>query len=392
MKKTTIVLALLMVFGSVAMAQHQSHPQRVLKNVEKQLKGQRWIEINCPHTVVLETMEGTYRFVFTYDEDYYLTTLETQVNNEFGGWVNSYTTTYEYDFNGNVTEILEVDDFSGENSSLETYTYNGDILSSVLYQYWEDGNWVNLEKEEYTFDDYSTIVLDWAWTGTTWAMDYLYTFTYSDTSTELLIQYMQGGAWQNEEKQTSTYNEDGELLSVLYEEWNEPVWENNWMMTYDNTGGLYDMVHEYAWNGSWNEVEKSKYEYDDKGNAIRGMHLCSDGSAWSECSGDLEMYYDYNYDYYCFVGISFEATYIDVTSVGEGTVADNFTFYPNPVKDVLVIRADDFQQAEVYSLTGAKLMETTSNRLDVRALQSGMYLLKVYGKETGCQTRVFVVK
>lgn len=392
MKKSTFVLALLMVFGSVAMAQHQSHPQRVLKNVEKQLKDQRWTEIYRPNTIVLVREEGTYRYVFTYDEDYYLTTLETQVNNEFGGWVTHNTQSYEYDFNGNVTEILQVDDFSGENLTLETHTYDGDVLTTILYQNWDDGDWVNSEKEEYSFDGNTTVILDWMWTGTTWAMDYLYTYTYGDTSTELLIQYMQGGAWQNDEKQTSTYNEDGLLLSVLYEVWDEPVWENAWKMVYDNTDGLYDMVHEYEWDGVWVEAERSKYEYDSKGNAIAGAHECYEDGAWSDCQGDLEMYYGHNEEVYYFGGLSFDATYVDVTSVDEETVDDSFTFYPNPVKDVLMVRADDFQMAEVYSLTGAKLMETTSNRVNVSELQSGMYLLKVYGKETGCQARVFVVK
>lgn len=391
MKKTTFLLALLMVFGSVAMAQHQSHPQRVLKNLERQQRGEKWVEMYRPETVVLENSDGIFRLVFTYDEDYYLTTIETQVNNEFGGWVTHYTQSYEYDFNGNVTEILEVDDFSGENTSLETYSYSAGILDEVLYQYWEDGDWVNDEKEEYSYDGNSTIILDWSWTGTTWTMAYLYTYTENETSTELLIQYMQGGAWQNEEKQTTTYNEDNQLLSVLYEGWEEPVWVNYWMKTYDNTGGLYDFVHEYLWDGSWTEEERSKYDYDEHGNAVTGVHLCADGSEWSNCLGDLEMFFDNVADYYYFSGYSFEATYTDVTGVNEESEAESFTFYPNPVKDVLVVKTDDFQKAEVYSLTGAKLAETTSNRVDVKALQSGMYLLKVYDGK-GCNSRVFVVR
>ena len=99
-----------------------------------------------------------------------------------------------------------------------------------------------------------------------------------------------------------------------------------------------------------------------------------------------------NYDVYEYEGLRFDAEYLDVTGVEDHAETASFTFYPNPVNDVLVVRSDDFLKAEVYSLTGAKLVETTSNRVDVSALLSGMYLLKVYDGTTGSKACVFVVE
>ena len=390
MKKSTFLLALLMVFGGVSMAQNQAHPQRIMRNVEKQLRNEKWINVDRPYTVILDSEEALTRFVYTYDEDYFLVTVEHQELNESNEWMTHYTESYEYDFYGNVLEVLVTDDFAGENYSLDTYSYNAGVLSEIVYQYWEDGEWVNSIKEVYNINETTTSILEWLWNGSIWTTEYLYTITYGDTSTEMLIQYMQGGAWQNDEKHTYTYKDDV-LSSVLYEIWDESNWENYWMKNYGYTEDLCDFVSEYFWDSDWVEVERSQYGYDSNGNAVKGEHSCNYDEEWTYCDGDMEMYYDNNNGEFDYYGYRFEATYIDLTGVVEKPEVSGFTFYPNPVQDVLVIKTDDFQKAEVYSLTGAKLAETTSNRVDVKALQSGMYLLKVFDGN-GCNSRVFVVR
>ena len=391
MKKSTFVLALLMVFGSVAMAQHQANPQQILKSISKQLHGERWIEIFSPQYVVVDDEVSSTRYYYEYDEDYMLTTLETQ-HMENGAWTPFTVSTYDYDFNYNVIEIFTKYADNEEEISLETFTYEGGVISEDVYQEWDGSDWVNDYKLVYNFNDDVTAVLLWDWDGDNWAPSYLYTYTKGSNTEELLIQYMQGGAWQNEEKQTRTYNDEGALTDILTEFFVNNVWEQAYLTNYHYTNGLFDRVVKSALNGDQIvEVSKCEYTYDNHGNAISGESFCYD-NGWQNCSGVLEMAYDSNYDVIEYEGVRFSATFIDVTSVGEETVADNFTFYPNPVKNVLVVRAEDFQKAEVYSLTGAKLKETTLNRVDVSELQSGMYLLKVYGKETGCQARVFVVK
>ena len=56
--------------------------------------------------------------------------------------------------------------------------------------------------------------------------------------------------------------------------------------------------------------------------------------------------------------------------------------YPNPVnKDFITIISplQELKQIEVYSVTGRKVMDTNTykNKLDVRSLASGFYMIKV---------------
>jgi len=59
-----------------------------------------------------------------------------------------------------------------------------------------------------------------------------------------------------------------------------------------------------------------------------------------------------------------------------------FRFYPNPVKDVLNLSyAQNIAEVAVYNLLGQKVLENvinaTSTQLDMSALASGSYLVKV---------------
>lgn len=376
MKKSTFILAFLMFIGSAAMAQHQA-----------------FSSMYRPTTIIVNGYDDAERYSFEYDEDYLLTRKQLDTKGTNTGWAPFSEYLYEYDYNGNVIEILLRDLEIDEDYSRETMTYSNGKLMVNLYQKWDGSDWVNVSKAEYNYyTDEILMVIIWNWNGTTWTSDFMYTYTTSGNTQEMLYQYMQGGAWQNEERVTTTYNADGTKDVELTEFFENSTWKDAYKKIYHYNNGHYDVVMEYFWsNGAWTDNGKATYEYDAHGNSVSGERFCYD-EGWNPCFAEMEVSFDNNNMEYTFSGVSFEATYLDLTSVGEESETESFTFFPNPVKDVLTIKADGFQKAEVYSLTGAKLAETTSNRVDVSSLQAGMYLLKVYGKETGCKARVFVVR
>lgn len=396
MKKTFIAAVLLLFAFGNAMAQREANLQQVWNTISNQVRGEQWIEVIKPETVYVDFLDGnnivTTKYDFTYDEDSYdLIIRETYRLVSGDNWDLIYTETYEYDFYGNVIEALKVDS-DGENVSLETYSYDDDILSLVLYQDWNGTEWVNVSKEEYNFTNVSLAMLYSVWNGSTWSPTDLYTITQTDNVVEVLKQYMQGGAWQNETLQLSTYNDDDLVTEILYKKWDGTSWVNDRQKTYSYSNGLMDRVYEKKWDqGTWSDYYKFEYQYDDQGNAIIGFcYFKKDG--WVNANGDLEMTYHYNEGSDVYYGCVVRASYLDVTGIDEETVPANFTFYSNPVKNVLMIRMDDFKKAEVYSLTGVKLMESTSNNFNVSNLRSGAYLLRVYDVNGGNKTRVFVVK
>ncbi|MEO0580596.1 MAG: PKD domain-containing protein [Bacteroidota bacterium] len=73
---------------------------------------------------------------------------------------------------------------------------------------------------------------------------------------------------------------------------------------------------------------------------------------------------------------------VTVTAVSvDEAVTLGWEVFPNPVKDVLTIRSIDAQvrleRVEVLDVNGRKILESTSNQVDLTKLSQGMYLVKV---------------
>jgi hypothetical protein len=82
--------------------------------------------------------------------------------------------------------------------------------------------------------------------------------------------------------------------------------------------------------------------------------------------------------------VSFGDTGTSINSLNAG----NLQVYPNPVKDMLHVTADNAVSIEIYDIRGAKVLsvsENTVHAVSVSGLSSGMYLLKA-----GNQTYKFV--
>jgi hypothetical protein len=344
-----------------------------------------------------ETTEGgEYRTTYTYDEyDFYLIEEMTKVN-EGPDWEYFYRITYEYDFAGNVIEKLgEIDMGAGwENDAQAFFTYDGENLSEVVYQEWENGNWVNDTKEVYNYNGSVITVLYWDWNGNNWASDELYTYTYDDLSVELVIQYMQGGAWQNDERQVRMFDMDGKTEEILDQDWAGTDWVNDDLTNYIYEGDVFITKTVKDWTGTaWEDDKKFTYTYDGNGNAVNGTSFVFGGYDydWVQEDGDIEMTFGYGANSLEYYGYMVEIEYVDLTGMNENAQV-GFVVYPVPAHGDVFVEAEDFQKAEIYSLTGQKLMESLRDRMNVSALSSGLYIMKVYDREGGCATQRFVVK
>ena len=395
MKKAILTLAVLvMAFGNVGIAQQKINLKSVEKAIMLQHYGPRESNDMVPQTATWQdTFGDKYRATYEYDEyDYYLS---TEVYEVFWdeNWLAYEMITYDYDFNGNVLEML-VQDFDGEewiDMAKASFAYEDDLVSEVIIQYWEDGEWVNVEKAVYNYNGDTWTILYWDWNGTTWSSNELYTYNKSAESIELLIQYMQGGAWQNDEKQFFTLDFDEHVTSILVQEWENNVWVNDNRIAYDYSNGVFDSKTEELWDGSeWVTTTKYSYLYDN-GNAISGSCKVFDGNDFVVGDGEIEMAYGYSADTKSFYGYEVNMTYVDPTSVNESTSV-NFKVYPVPAENEILIQAEGFQKAEIFTLTGQMMLESEQNSINVSGLASGMYLLKVYDQTGNSATQKLVVK
>jgi len=251
---------------------------------------------------------------------------------------------------------------------------------------------VNDIKEVYNYNGDVSTVLYWEWNGSNWYSSDLYTYTRSGNTIELLMQYMQGGAWQNEEKDTFTLDFDENVTEILYELWQNNVWANFVKVIYHyNDEGCFDSKLIQGWmvNSSvWEDDIICSFSYVD-GNAVHGEAMKVVGGI--VCDEELEMAYGYNAATKTFYGSEVDITYVDLTGVNENNQG-NFKVYPVPAENEIQIQAERFQKAEIYSLTGQKMMESVQETMNVSQLASGVYLLKVYNLDGNSETQRIVVK
>ena len=397
MKKAIFTLAVLMMaFGNAGMAQHRINLHTIGTATMMKYYGLRDRNDMVPQTATWEdTFGDKYRVKYEYDENEFYLNTETYEVFWDGIWQEYEMISYEYDFDGNVLEMLVVD-FDGEewyDTGRASFTYEDGQVMEVVIQYYENGQWVNVEKAVYNYYGGETwTILYWDWNGSTWASNELYTYYQTTGSIELMIQYMQGGAWQNDEMQYFTLDFNEHVTSILVQDWQNNTWVNDNRITYNYSNGVFDTKIEESWNGSdWEATTKYTYVYDN-GNAVSGACKVFDGEAFVPGDGDIEMAYGYSADSKSFYGLEVTMTYFDPTAIGENASVAGFKVYPNPVSECLTIDAENFQKAEVYSLTGQKVMESTEDTFKVNSLQAGVYMLKVYDLNGNVEAQRIVVK
>ena len=398
MKKAIFTLAILvMAFGNVGLAQKRIDMQAPGMTMMLNHYGLRNRDDKVPQTANWQESYGDqYRVTYEYDEnDYYLNTEMYEVYWD-GVWQEYEMISYEYDFDGNVLEMLATD-FDGEewmDVAKMSYTYEDGMISEVITQYYEEGEWVNVEKAVYNFNGFSSTILYWNWNGTTWSSNELHTYTVDMSgSIELLKQYMQGGAWQNDEKDTYAVSlSTGYFSEILVEMWLDNAWVNSSKTSYDYEGDVFVAKHYADWTGSdWEETARFSYSYED-GNAISGACKVKDGNDFVVGDGDIEMAYGYNADTKTFWGYEVNMTYIDLTGTSENETKVSFQVYPVPAENEIQIQAEGFQKAEIFTLTGQLLVESEQSNVNISGLASGIYLLKVVDRAGNSAMRRFVVK
>jgi hypothetical protein len=56
---------------------------------------------------------------------------------------------------------------------------------------------------------------------------------------------------------------------------------------------------------------------------------------------------------------------------------ESIAVYPNPVRDRLMVKAEDLQSVEIYNLVGQQVMFSTSDVVDMGVLNQGIYFVRI---------------
>ncbi len=62
--------------------------------------------------------------------------------------------------------------------------------------------------------------------------------------------------------------------------------------------------------------------------------------------------------------------------------------YPNPVKDLLNVQAENLQWVEVFNLMGQQVLTTTTNVVDLGLLDEGIYFVRISCSEGVVSKRI----
>lgn len=346
-----------------------------------------------------------------------------------GTWVNATKEIYTYDAKGNRTETIEqiwnltkweneerwieFFDADGRNTGYQedewvdnawfsnygtrlTYTKNtgGQIVTGLMEQIDENGNWVNQSRQTYE------------WTG--------------NQITKATEEGYDNGTWMN---RSEYRNITWKSFDAMSEYWSYPVYVGGYNFTsyetysYDNFGGSWNLnsrstniftgdnitesINEFYNGQVWDTSNKTTYVYYPNGDLkeYRGMAKINDTWTTQYGYGNTNTY-DTDGDITKSIGVqfdpqsnTFEESYIDLytyTNVTVGIAKNNakntlVNVYPNPVSNGTLTISTGNNAAKavvtVYDYSGKVVMqqaETAGNiTLDVNTLPKGIYILNV---------------
>ena len=87
------------------------------------------------------------------------------------------------------------------------------------------------------------------------------------------------------------------------------------------------------------------------------------------------------------VSMSYDEIFLSTNEMAQNTA---FNLYPNPATDMISVNGEGFEKAEIYNIAGQKVMESSNAQIDVKALQAGVYMVKVFGNGSNEMLRVVV--
>jgi hypothetical protein len=313
-------------------------------------------------------------------------------------WINDYRYTYLYDssyyYKGFIYEIG--DSLSWINNQ-RTIFYRNSITNytdSVLYQFWELGEWKDIEKEFHTTDykGRDSIITTYYLNDTVWEKSYnsIYFYDINTPSYSTSYQYWGGTEWINYYRYSYFYDADYYFLGFSGETWNDTTsqWKNDYRYLY-----IYDLEHrktEYKYQKSsdgitWENIWHYTYEYDLSGYKTRQLFQ-NWGTAWEDYRQYL---YEYDSNGLLILEIDqvwlgsewvneyrFTSIWELVSGINELGIANNYQLYnnyPNPFNPSTIIRWQLPVRSQVtlkiYDVLGNEIVTLINEEKDAGAYQ-----------------------
>jgi len=193
---------------------------------------------------------NSYEYAYTYYSSNNYVYTETLLTSSNNSWVDSIQYIYTYDSsNYLIKKVFQV--WSGgawQNDSQYLYTNNTYMNTQLITQAWVSGNWVNVYKQNNSFDansnNYQSFISSWS-----------------------------GSGWINYALIIKGYDLNNELVSYVSELWNSNtgVYVNNYQEAYAYVLGNNTEFENYNWDttrNTWAPQVLNTYSFDGNHNVI----------------------------------------------------------------------------------------------------------------------------
>lgn len=358
---------------------------------------------------------------------------------------NGYGPFYKMERTYNSNNLLEIETiWNHDNSNIvwngvskTTHTYDSENrLVLKLNQIYDNGQWVNEKKWEYTYHSTTNINLSqeehsWNNSDQTWSPIARGTATLNlqNLVDQTIMQLGNGSNWVNDSKVEYIYNSEGKEIQRTQFHYPNGSWFPYGGLVKTYNGDLVTTEVLYTYNAMINNLSPSvqrmftytsshliaseltlvinqqtnattptqainyQYNSDDYITHKLRHRLTSQGQVdyitedeqWTYNADNLiathkKYLYENGALMFKFDYENYYSNCIEDLSISSIT-KNQFTVYPNPVMQSLNFEASNSGNAKLYTLTGTLLMNITvtqgMNTIDVTSIESGMYILKL---------------
>lgn len=343
-----------------------------------------------------------------------------------------FDTRYTFSYTGgNITEILE-ESWSGsawENSQKQMLSYDGNgRLTEMITQEWDGVSWLNEEKETFSYDaqgrlesqaDYVDTLGSWEndnrstyvyavpngngmkidyydaeiGNGTSWANDHRYEFYYDGAEPQYALGYpWNGSAYDNTADERILFQD-----SVTTQPGSAPIAPSNLMVV--PIGPLRSaFMMDLSWDDNSDNEDGFIIERSLDSAAFNTIDTVGvDVTNYMDTSG-LEQATRYYYRVKAYNSFGDNGSSIvgaSTWSVGVSEFsADQIQVYPNPANEVVNISGISNATIDLFDISG-KLMRSVqvmngSSQLDLKGLNSGIYLMRISNDQGSVTKRLMV--
>lgn len=307
---------------------------------------------------------------------------------------------FKYNSAGEVAEkLIQISSGAAwENYSLESHIFNENGFEiQGLYQIWKMNGWATYEQYDYVRSPEGYALSQTAKFRVNETLDNSdsLAFTYDERGNTLTekLSYWDDAAWILMDSVNYAYNETDQLASEEWFSWKNPIWEKWRRRTFAyNAGGnlITQLIEQGNELNSWENFERSVYEYDNAGNRDLGEYFTWMESSWRNSNGFLNLGNRYYSAYLA------EARYKLIGPIAvedENMNPEKFVLaqnFPNPFNPETKINFSLPQSGKaslkIYDMLGREVAELVNGALEKgthtvsvngRNLSSGVYIYRL---------------